>query len=48
MYTPASFGEPDRSSCFHLIERFGFATLGSWSSGAPMLTHLPLLLDRGD
>lgn len=46
MYTPESFKEPDRASSFDLIEGFGFATLISWSPADPMVSHLPLLLDR--
>jgi transcriptional regulator len=45
MYIPESFRETDRSLAFDLIDAHGFATLVSWS-GEPLVTHLPLVLDR--
>jgi transcriptional regulator len=47
MYIPDSFRETDRAVAFDLIEAYGFATLVSWSSGEPFVSHLPLILDRG-
>jgi transcriptional regulator len=46
VYLPESFRVSDREACFDLIEGFGFATLISWSSTDPVVSHVPLLLDR--
>ena len=46
MYTPSSFVESKLSKIHDVIERFSFATVVSDSGGAPMVTHMPLLLDR--
>ena len=46
MYQPQSFRESDESVAFDLIEEYGFATLVSWSTGEPMVSHVPLILDR--
>lgn len=47
IYLPAAFNETDREALHTLIESFGFATLISPDAADPMITHLPLLLDRG-
>lgn len=46
MYLPSSFREADPDVCYDLIERFGFATLVSTTADEPVVTHLPLHLDR--
>lgn len=47
MYTPAAFAETDLERLFDFIEAHPLATLVSASpEGAPVATHLPLLLDR--
>jgi transcriptional regulator len=46
MYVPESFRESDRSVAFDLIDAHGFATLVSWSAGEPLVSHVPLILDR--
>lgn len=47
IYLPDVFHETDRDALHGLIESHGFATLISPDAIAPMITHLPLLLDRG-
>jgi transcriptional regulator len=47
IYVPKAFEEPDREVLHALIESYGFATLISPDAQDPMVTHLPLLLDRG-
>lgn len=47
IYSPAAFREPDRDALHALIEMHGFATLISPDADDPLITHLPLLLDRG-
>jgi transcriptional regulator len=47
IYLPDSFHETDRDALHALIESYGFATLISLDAREPMITHLPLLLDRG-
>lgn len=47
MYTPARFTETDRETMLDFIEEYGFATLLSWSDSQPMVSHIPLLVDRG-
>ncbi len=46
MYTPKLFREEDRAVALDLIDAYGFATLISWSHGEPLVSHIPLLLDR--
>jgi transcriptional regulator len=46
MYVPASFQEADRAIALDLVEAHGFATLVSWSGSEPLVSHVPLLLDR--
>jgi transcriptional regulator len=46
MYTPASFVENDLSVLHSCIEENSFATLVTTNSGGPVVSHLPLLLDR--
>lgn len=48
MYLPESFRESDRSTAFDLIDAYGFATLVSWSEGEPVVSHVPLIVDRSD
>jgi transcriptional regulator len=46
LYLPQAFKESDRAVLHALIESFGFATLISPDAEDPVITHLPLLLDR--
>lgn len=46
MYVPKHFREDDRAVAFDLIEAHGFATLISGSSDGPIVSHIPLILDR--
>ncbi len=46
IYLPDAFNEPDLDALHALIESQSFATLISPDSLEPMITHLPLLLDR--
>ena len=46
MYVPESFNEPDREVILDLVEAHGFATLLSWTGGDPVVSHIPLLVDR--
>jgi transcriptional regulator len=46
IYLPPAFAESDRAALHELIESSGFATLISPDADDPMITHLPLLLDR--
>jgi transcriptional regulator len=46
LYLPQAFKESDREAVYALIESSGFATLISPDAEDPMITHLPLLLDR--
>jgi transcriptional regulator len=47
IYLPDVFHETDLDALHALIESYSFATLISPGSKEPMITHLPLLLDRG-
>jgi len=47
IYLPDVFHETDLDALHALIESYSFATLISPDSIEPMITHLPLLLDRG-
>ena len=46
IYLPDAFRETDRAALHALIESHGFATLISPDPDDPLITHLPLLLDR--
>jgi transcriptional regulator len=46
MYVPGSFQEADRAIILDFIDRHGFATLLSVGADGPVVSHLPLLLDR--
>lgn len=46
MYTPASFVENDLSILHSCIEENSFATLVTTGLSGPVVSHLPLLLDR--
>jgi transcriptional regulator len=46
MYLPGSFQESDRNVLFDLIDDHGFATIVSTTDAEPMVSHLPLLVDR--
>lgn len=48
MYTPFSFVESDLSTLHSCIEENSFATLVTTDSAGPVVSHLPLLLDRAD
>ncbi len=45
MYVPRDFAETDREALDALMRRYDFATLVTTIEGAPVATHLPLLLD---
>ncbi len=47
IYLPDVFHETDLDALHALIESYSFATLISPDAKEPMITHLPLLLDRG-
>ena len=47
IYLPDVFHETDLDALHALIQCYSFATLISPDSLEPMITHLPLLLDRG-
>jgi transcriptional regulator len=46
IYLPEAFHETDREVLHALIDAWGFATLVSPDAKDPVITHLPLLLDR--
>src|SRR5258706_16236783 len=46
MYIPKAFNETDRDVLFDLIDEYAFATLVSFSSSEPTVSHIPLLVDR--
>ena len=46
VYTPTTFAESDREVLFELIEAYGFATVVSSTAVGPVVSHVPLLLDR--
>lgn len=48
MYTPFSFVENDLSILHSCIEGNSFATLVTIDDSGPVVSHLPLLLDRAD
>ena len=48
MYMPFSFVEKDLSVLHSCIEENSFATLVTTGSAGPVVSHLPLLLDRAD
>src|SRR4051794_39412932 len=45
MYVPREFQVDDQEVLHQLIERFSFAMLVTVADGAPLVSHLPLLLD---
>ena len=47
MYVPSSFSETDRGVLLELIDEYSFATFYSSTHGAPMVSHIPLLVERG-
>lgn len=48
MYIPTSFSETDLSRLHDMLERYSFAVLVTQAEAALQITHLPLLLDRGE
>lgn len=48
MYVPSSFSQTDLSQLHDMMERYSFAILVTPTDSVPQITHLPLLLDRGD
>ena len=50
MYIPDAFRETDRKALHQLMRQNSFATLITINGGAPLASHLPILLDsdRGD
>jgi transcriptional regulator len=47
MYIPPAFAETDRDTLRDLMREHPFALLISQSADAPLVTHLPLVLDTG-
>lgn len=45
MYIPRTFREVDPTALNELMQRYGFATLFSWTDQGPMATHIPFMLD---
>jgi transcriptional regulator len=46
IYVPHRFAEPEEERLFELIVRNPFATLVSFHSSEPWISHLPFLIDR--
>ena len=46
MYTPSPFGVSDQGVLDSFIRRYAFATLVTSSSGAPIVSHIPIMLRR--
>ncbi len=46
MYTPSPFGVSDQGVLDSFIRRYAFATLVTSSSGAPIVSHIPMMLRR--
>ena len=46
MYTPKAFSEPDVGANLNVVEQQGFGALFSTGSAGPVITHLPVLVDR--
>ena len=46
MYTPQAFREPDVGANLDFVEQQAFGALISTRSAAPLITHLPVLVDR--
>ncbi len=47
MYIPEAFRETDRKALHQLIRQNSFATLITINGGAPLASHIPILLDSG-
>ena len=47
MYTPKAFSEPDVGANLDFVEQQGFGVLISSGVGGPVITHLPVLVERG-
>ena len=47
MYTPKAFREPDVGANLDFVEQQGFGALISVGAAGPVITHLPVLVDRG-
>jgi transcriptional regulator len=48
MYLPSSFEVTDNAVLESFIRRYAFATLVTSSSGAPMVSHIPMVLRRNE
>ena len=46
MYTPQAFSEPDVGANLDFVEQQAFGALISTGSAGPVITHLPVLVDR--
>jgi hypothetical protein len=46
MYVPSYTREEDREVLFELVDEYPFATLVTTTSSEPIVSHLPLLLNR--
>ena len=47
MYTPKAFNEPDVGTNLDFVEQQGFGVLISSGVAGPVITHLPVLVERG-
>jgi transcriptional regulator len=48
MYVPSPFGVPDQRVLESFIHRYAFATLVTSSAGAPIVSHIPIMLRRNE
>lgn len=46
MYCPPAFRVDDQETMFDFIDQYGFGLLTSVADGRPVVSHLPLVLDR--
>ncbi|MDX6748421.1 FMN-binding negative transcriptional regulator [Geminicoccaceae bacterium 1502E] len=46
MYAPSHFRAPDERTAVEIVERHGFGMLVSAGGARPMVTHLPMVLER--
>ncbi|MDF1585954.1 FMN-binding negative transcriptional regulator [Marinimicrococcus flavescens] len=46
MYVPSHFRAPDEQAAVEIVERHGFGMLVGASGARPMVTHLPMVLER--
>ena len=46
MYIPSAFSEPDVDANLDFVRQQGFGALISVGAAGPVITHLPVLVDR--